>query len=138
MMSVGQQARARRPQQRSGAARTTFIAVVILCLLDASIAGAQSIPCDVEAPPSVQLGELFHDVQMKEIFHDSLAFAGCKMIRRIVGFAHVADFDSIPDARVRADCESGALALARTLLTHPGQFRSMRDVIDAVPRVARP
>ena len=78
MMSVGQQARARRPQQRSGAARTTFLAVVILCLVNASIAGAQSIPCDVEAPPSVQLGELFHDVQMKEIFHDSKTFTDLK------------------------------------------------------------
>jgi 5-methylthioribose kinase len=75
---------------------------------------------------------------LEALFADMLGFAACKMIRRIVGFAHVADFDSIPDARVRADCESGALALARTLLTHPGQFRSMRDVIDAVPRVARP
>jgi 5-methylthioribose kinase len=75
---------------------------------------------------------------VEALFADMLGFAACKMIRRIVGFAHVIDFDSIPDAGTRADCEAGALAMARTLLTHPRQFRSIRDVTDAVPRMARP
>jgi 5-methylthioribose kinase len=71
------------------------------------------------------------------LFADMLGFAACKMIRRIVGFAHVIDFERIEDAALRADCEAGALAMARTLLTHPAQFRSIQDVIDAVPRIAR-
>jgi 5-methylthioribose kinase len=58
------------------------------------------------------------------------------MIRRIVGFAHVADFERIQDAALRANCEAGALAMARLLLTHPEQFRSLDDVLAAVPRVA--
>jgi len=71
------------------------------------------------------------------LFADMLGFGACKMIRRIVGFAHVIDFESIQDATVRARCEAGALAMARTLLTHPAQFHSMQDVIDLVPRMAR-
>ena len=71
------------------------------------------------------------------LFADMLGFGACKMIRRIVGFAHVIDFDRIQDADMRARCEAGALAMARTLLTHPTQFRSIEDVIDAVPRMAR-
>jgi 5-methylthioribose kinase len=71
------------------------------------------------------------------LFADMLGFGACKMIRRIVGFAHVIDFDWIQDPDVRAGCETGALAMARTLLTHPEQFRSIQDVIDAVPRVVR-
>ena len=71
------------------------------------------------------------------LFADMLGFGACKMIRRIVGFAHVIDFDWIKDPTVRGRCEAGALALARTLLTHPAQFRSMQDVIDAVPRMER-
>jgi len=74
---------------------------------------------------------------LEQLFADMLGFAACKMIRRIVGFAHVIDFDSIQDATVRAGCEAGALAMARTLLTQPTQFHSIRDVIDAVPRMAR-
>jgi len=49
----------------------------------------------------------------------------------------VIDFDWIQDPDVRAGCEAGALAMARTLLTHPEQFRAVQDVIDAVPRMAR-
>jgi 5-methylthioribose kinase len=71
------------------------------------------------------------------LFADMLGFGACKMIRRIVGFAHVIDFDRIPDAALRARCEAGALAMARTLLTEPAQFRSIQDVIDAVPRMVR-
>jgi 5-methylthioribose kinase len=71
------------------------------------------------------------------LFADMLGFGACKMIRRIVGFAHVIDFDRIEDAAVRARCEAGALAMARTLLTHPAQFHSIQDVIDAVPRMVR-
>ena len=71
------------------------------------------------------------------LFADMLGFGACKMIRRIVGFAHVIDFDSIKDVSLRARCEAGALALARAFLTQPAQFRSMQDVIDAVPRMER-
>jgi len=71
------------------------------------------------------------------LFADMLGFGACKMIRRIVGFAHVIDFERIPEAAVRARCEANALSMARTLLTEPAHFRSIQDVIDAVPRMAR-
>jgi 5-methylthioribose kinase len=66
------------------------------------------------------------------IFDDMLGFGACKMIRRILGFAHVIDFDRIEDRAGRASCEAHALDMARQLLTHPEQFRSVDDVIDAV------
>jgi 5-methylthioribose kinase len=53
------------------------------------------------------------------------------MIRRILGFAHVLDFDAIPDPRRRAECEARALRLARRLLIHPAEFASIEAVIDA-------
>lgn len=74
---------------------------------------------------------------LDQVFADMLGFAGCKMIRRILGFAHVLDFEGIADTGRRATCEAGALALARLLLTQPRQFSSMRDVLDAVPRQGR-
>jgi len=74
---------------------------------------------------------------LDSLFADMLGFGACKMIRRILGFAHVIDFESIQDAAVRADCEAGALAMAHVLLAHPEQFRSVDDVTDAVPRMAR-
>jgi 5-methylthioribose kinase len=74
---------------------------------------------------------------LDSLFADMLGFSACKMIRRIVGFAHVIDFECIQDTDRRADCEASALAMAHLLLTHPEQFRSVQDVIDAVPRVVR-
>ena len=74
---------------------------------------------------------------LDSLFSDMLGFGACKMIRRILGFAHVIDFECIQDAALRADCEAGALAMAHMLLTRPEQFHSVDDVIDAVPRAAR-
>jgi 5-methylthioribose kinase len=73
---------------------------------------------------------------MNTLFADMLGFGACKMIRRILGFAHVLDFDGIADAGMRARCEAAALAMAATLLKSPGEFRSIDDVIRAVPRMA--
>jgi 5-methylthioribose kinase len=80
--------------------------------------------------------QVARDEFMDRLFADMLGFGACKMIRRIIGFAHVIDFERIVDTRLRANCEAGALNLARTLLTNPEAFKSINDVIDAVPRMA--
>jgi 5-methylthioribose kinase len=74
---------------------------------------------------------------LDSLFADMLGFGACKMIRRILGFAHVRDFEAIADPELRAPCEAGALSMARMLLTHPGDFHSVEAVLDAVPRMAR-
>jgi 5-methylthioribose kinase len=68
---------------------------------------------------------------MRALFADMLGFGACKMIRRILGFAHVLDLDGIADTKMRARCEAAALAMALTLLKAPAQFRSIDDVIDS-------
>lgn len=75
---------------------------------------------------------------VRSLFADMLGFGACKMIRRIVGFAHVQDFERIADPQRRARCEADALAMARLLLTQPQQFGSIEDVLEAVPRVSHP
>jgi 5-methylthioribose kinase len=74
---------------------------------------------------------------LNSLFADMLGFAACKMIRRILGFAHVIDFDRIQDPALRGRCEAKALALAHLLLTRPEQFRSVDHVLDAVPRMGQ-
>ena len=88
-------------------------------------------------PEEASTLELARSEFLDGLFADMLGFGACKMIRRIVGFAHVIDFDQIRDAGVRARCEANALTMARTLLTQPAEFRSIQDVIDAVPRMVR-
>ncbi|AEG51532.1 5-methylthioribose kinase [Sphingobium chlorophenolicum L-1] len=53
---------------------------------------------------------------------DSLGFAGVEIIRRILGLAHVADFETIADEALRADCEKRALLFARELLVDRQNF----------------
>ena len=45
---------------------------------------------------------------MEALLADSAAFAGIKMIRRILGLAHVEDLESIGDKERRAACERKA------------------------------
>jgi 5-methylthioribose kinase len=73
---------------------------------------------------------------MTELFHDSLAFAGCKMIRRIVGLAHVEDFESIEDPARRAIGEAHAIQLGRELIMTPHAFRSIEAVAEAARELA--
>jgi len=49
------------------------------------------------------------------VWRDSVGFAGLKMIRRVVGIAHVEDLESIRDKDLRARCEKACLVFARRL-----------------------
>jgi len=73
------------------------------------------------------------DDLLAEIFADLLGFAGVEMHRRILGLAHVAEFDSIEDPDIRAPLEDRSLRLGRDLVL--GR-RTITD-IDAVLDMAR-
>ena len=67
-----------------------------------------------------------------DLLADTLGFAGTEIIRRIVGFAHNRDFESIGNPDVRAALEQQALKLARTLIVEARSFKTMEDVLRAV------
>jgi len=101
-------------------------------------AGGDAFPAAMfRAPEDAAVLASARGAYVDALFADMLGFAGCKMIRRILGFAHVQDLDGIEDADRRGRCESGALAMARTLLIQPEAFRSIDDVIDAVAQAGR-
>lgn len=76
-------------------------------------------------------------VFMRRLLEDSLGFAGCKMIRRILGLAHVEDLESIKDPAVRARGEVLALHFARTLLLNARSFATIADVTGAAHEHAK-
>ena len=53
---------------------------------------------------------------LAEIYEDMLGFAGIEMHRRILGLAHIAEFDKIEDPDIRAPLEERALRLGRALV----------------------
>jgi 5-methylthioribose kinase len=73
---------------------------------------------------------------MQRLFQDTLGFAAVKMIRRILGLAHVEDFESIEDLELRSQLEEQALFFARELLLHKDSFSSMSEVIECAELIS--
>jgi 5-methylthioribose kinase len=74
---------------------------------------------------------------MARLFRDTVGFAGAKMVRRILGLAHVADLESIADPDLRAACETKALRLARAFLVERDRFTSPADLRHAAETIFR-
>jgi len=74
---------------------------------------------------------------MRRLFADTLGFAAAKMIRRILGLAHVLDLESIKDPDRRAQCERRALRLARALMVERTRFGSIQEVTQAARDVLK-
>ena len=71
-------------------------------------------------------------------WREAVGFAGCKMLRRVVGGAHVADLEDITDPDRRADCEEKVLTLARAMIigSGEGRFEAGSALAEAAARVA--
>ena len=67
---------------------------------------------------------------MRELFADTLGFAGCKMIRRVVGIAHVEDLEMIEDKDTRAACERRCIAMGRMLILKRNKYSSIDEVLE--------
>ncbi|TVX97359.1 S-methyl-5-thioribose kinase [Cohnella terricola] len=72
----------------------------------------------------------YQDHYMNRLLQDTVGFTGAKMARRIVGLAHVADIDRIPDADVRATAQRLALAIGTNLIKQNRQVSSIEELID--------
>ncbi|MBB2204941.1 S-methyl-5-thioribose kinase [Gluconacetobacter takamatsuzukensis] len=73
-----------------------------------------------------------HQVQARfldEVETDTIAFAALEIIRRITGYAHIADFDVITDRAARAARQQAALHLARDLLAEPARIPTIAALL---------
>lgn len=71
------------------------------------------------------------DRYLHALMGDGLRFAGMKMIRRLLGLAHVEDLESIDDPDRRAACERRALAMGRELVLFGAEVRDIDEVAPA-------
>jgi len=72
----------------------------------------------------------YQDYYMQQLLQDTVGFAGCKMVRRIVGLAHVADIDQIPDAAIREQAQRTSLAVGTALIRSNRSITSIEQLID--------
>jgi 5-methylthioribose kinase len=93
---------------------------------------SDAYPADLfaDAPAGAGL-EAEHHTVMRRLYGDTLGFASAKMIRRILGLAHVIDLDRIADPDRRGLCETRALRLARELMVHGERYPAIADVTAA-------
>lgn len=73
---------------------------------------------------------------LEKIFSDAMGYAGCEIIRRILGLAHTQDFQSVQDTDTRANCERHALTFARRLILERGSFATIGDAVQEMTRAA--
>jgi len=70
----------------------------------------------------------FRHVFLKQVLSDTIGFAACKMIRRILGVAKVADLMQFEDQNLRAELETQALKMATTMLVNRQSYTSITNV----------
>lgn len=70
---------------------------------------------------------------LQYLLGETLSFAGMKMVRRLVGTAHVEDLESIKNPEIRACCERHGLEIAKVLI----KTGTMMKSIDAALELAR-
>ncbi|GIP38349.1 methylthioribose kinase [Paenibacillus sp. J31TS4] len=78
----------------------------------------------------------YREVYLKKVLRDTAGFTGAKMVRRIVGLAHVSDIEGIEDPEVRARAERLALAIGRALILKGRQVESIEEIIATAEQAA--
>ncbi|BFH15509.1 hypothetical protein J6TS7_21220 [Paenibacillus dendritiformis] len=71
------------------------------------------------------------DLYMERMMQDAVGYAGCKMIRRIVGLSHVADIDRIENDAIRLRALRMALRIGKAFILSNRSVRSIREAIAA-------
>ncbi|WP_028546137.1 S-methyl-5-thioribose kinase [Paenibacillus taiwanensis] len=72
----------------------------------------------------------YQDHYLLEVLRDTAGYSGCKMIRRIVGLAHVADIDTIADPATKERAQRIALSIGKALVTANRSITSIDEFID--------
>ncbi|TYR79801.1 S-methyl-5-thioribose kinase [Priestia megaterium] len=62
---------------------------------------------------------------LEQTWIDAVGYAGCEVIRRTIGLAHVADIDGIEDGEKRLHAQRTALRVGRYLLTHQNEIKAV-------------
>ncbi|MBD1380362.1 S-methyl-5-thioribose kinase [Metabacillus arenae] len=75
------------------------------------------------------------DHVLEKAFEDAVGFAGCEIIRRTIGLAHVADLDSIVPFNQRIAVKENALALGSELIRKRETLINTKAIIEIFTKV---
>ncbi|MDF2723931.1 MAG: methylthioribose kinase [Paenibacillus sp.] len=77
------------------------------------------------------------DDYVAQLLRDTVGFAGSKMVRRVIGLAHVADIDKLEDAAAKERAERLALSIGTTLIKHHRNAASIDELLDIATKLAQ-
>jgi 5-methylthioribose kinase len=78
----------------------------------------------------------YQDVYLQKVLQDTIGFAGCKIVRRIVGLSHVADIDTIADPAIKETAERLVLSIGKTLILRNRELHSISELGDIIQTAA--
>lgn len=76
----------------------------------------------------------YKEYYMKKVLQDTVGYTGAKMVRRIVGLAHVVDIDGIEDAAIRNSAQRLALAIGTELIVRNRSIDTIEELIELVKK----
>lgn len=76
----------------------------------------------------------YQDYFMSNLLRDTVGFTGAKMVRRVVGLAHVADIDKIEDAAARERAQRIALTIGTACIRANRQVATIDELIAIATR----
>ena len=78
----------------------------------------------------------YQDLYMGRLLKDTFGFTGCKIVRRIVGLAHVADIDTIADEYARTQAQRTALSIGVALIKRHQSASSIEEMLEIAKNCA--
>jgi 5-methylthioribose kinase len=72
----------------------------------------------------------YQDYYMKQLLQDTAGYTGCKMVRRVVGLAHVADIATLANPQAKETAERIAIQIGKTLIKQHRATTSIKDIIN--------
>lgn len=85
---------------------------------------------DKESVDSYKDTDGYKEYVLDKIFRDTLGFAGCELIRRTIGLAHVKDLDSIEDDEQRIKFKKQTLQTGEALILKRKDIHSIDEVFE--------
>jgi 5-methylthioribose kinase len=79
----------------------------------------------------------YQDIYVAQLLKDTVGFAGCKIIRRIVGLSHVIDIDNISNDIARETAQRKALSIGKQLVLSNRNINSIQDLIEIVKNTSQ-
>ncbi|WP_139490536.1 S-methyl-5-thioribose kinase [Brevibacillus dissolubilis] len=79
--------------------------------------------------------EGFWQDYVSQVLQDSVGYAGCKTLRRVIGLAGVADLNTIENDEVRAEAERLSLAIGEALILERKNIKEASDITALVRQV---